>query len=295
MNPSPCRLCGCQEKKFVFDSFNTHGRHIIDKIETFKIVQCQNCTSFYIDNLVVDEAYYAKYYQLGYYQIGVNPKGFIAKTLDAMARRSIRKKEDHIIAHLPKSNHPYKLLDVGCGDGTFLERLNKNRFEGTGVEINPEGYEICNKKGLVVHNSDIKTIDFGDKKFDVITLWNVLEHVDNPRELTAFLLPLLSKNGVLVLQVPNANSLGFKLGKQYWFHLDSPRHLVHFNKTSIKKLCDLTGFELVTVINEYYDYPQDLFWSIRKSSFKYIVYPLYPIFKLFSRELLTCICQKPSN
>lgn len=249
----------------------------------------------YINNIVVDEAYYSKYYQLGYYQLGVKEDGLIAKALDAMARRSIRKKEDYIISHLPKSNHPYKLLDVGCGDGSFLERLNPNRFEGTGVEINREGFDICGKKGLVVHNGDVKAIDFGDAKFDVITLWNVLEHIENPKELTDALFPLLSDEGVLVIQVPNADSLGFKIGKQYWFHMDSPRHLVHFNKSSINTLCDLTGFELVAVINEYYDYPQDLFWSVRKSPFKYVVYPFYPIFKFFSKELLTCVCQKKSK
>ena len=102
---------------------------------------------------------------------------------------------------------------------------------------------------------------------------------------------ILSKKGVLIFQIPNIDSLGFRLGKKLWFHLDLPRHLILHNRKSIEWLCKKTGFEIKYIKYEYYDYPLDLFWSLRKSLLKYLVYPIYPIIKYFSREHLTFICK----
>ncbi|MDH5573814.1 MAG: class I SAM-dependent methyltransferase, partial [Gammaproteobacteria bacterium] len=140
--------------------------------------------------------------------------------------------------------------------------------------------------------SSIHNIDFKNEKFDVITLWHVLEHIDDPVYLFNKLYNLLSDNGILVVQVPNSDSLGFKLGKQYWFHLDTPRHLIIYNKNSFNILCEKTGFSVSQIKNEFYDYPQDLLWSLMKSNWKYPIIPIYPVMRILSAEHLTFICKK---
>lgn len=151
---------------------------------------------------------------------------------------------------------------------------------------------LCKSKKINIYNKAIELIDFGEKKFDVITLWHVIEHLENPLKTIRKACKILSDNGILVFQVPNNGSLGFKCGKKYWFHLDSPRHLMIPNIKTINYLCTKNGLKIIRVINEFYDYPLDLFWSVRKSPIRFIVYPFYPIFKLLSKEHSTFICRK---
>ena len=184
------------------------------------------------------------------------------------------------------------ILDIGCGEGNFLSYLDSKKFDKTGIEINNEGYKATKIKGINVFNQDISGVNFDGKKFDVISLWHVLEHIKEPKLLFENIKKNLNNNGIVIFQIPNTGSIGFKYGKKNWFHMDSPRHLMLYNIKSVKKLCELTGFKIVSIKNEFYDYPLDLFWSIRKSSIKFLVYPLYPMFKFFSKEHLTFICKK---
>jgi len=213
--------------------------------------------------------------------------------LALISRISIQRKELLIHEYYGTKNHRLSILDVGCGSGNFLLGINSTRFNKYGTEINKEAYDICRRKGLRVVLGSIEKIDF-KRKFDVVSLWQVLEHVANPIGLFNKISKVLSSDGLLIFQVPNTDSLGFLYGKDKWFHLDSPRHLFLYNKKSVMALCQQAGFETVAIINEYYDYPLDLFWSIRNSPLKFLIYPLYPFFKLISRESLTFVCKKKS-
>ena len=82
----------------------------------------------------------------------------------------------------------------------------------------------------------------GEEKFDVITLWHVLEHVENPDMLLKKLKMLLDKNGLLVMSVPNIQSFQFYIFGRNTFHLDIPRHLVHYSPRTIEKLLKKSGF-----------------------------------------------------
>lgn len=103
---------------------------------------------------------------------------------------------------------------------------------------------------------------------------------------------ILKKDGILVISTPNTDCLGFKYGKSHWFHLDVPRHLILYNRKSLEYLLNKAGFKIIREKNIFYDFPLDLFWSIRKSWMKYFIYPFYPIFKYLSKETLLFICKK---
>lgn len=288
-----CILCNSEKIKKIFCPFNTHGRNIINQKEKFDLYKCIECMSIFIGHIVIDEEYYKKYYNIGYYNENkIMRKNFISNIL-CISKFSNNMKEKFILKSFKNiNNNTLSILDVGCGSGNFLSSLDNNKFDKRGIEINPEGFRICISRGLQVYNQAITKIDFQDKKFHVITLWHVLEHIEKPQELFHKIHEILSEDGVLVFQVPNSDSLGFKYGKEYWFHLDAPRHLIIYNKKSINFLCTKIGFKIVEIRNEFYDYPLDLFWSIRKSPIKFLIYPLYPIVKLFSKESLTVVCKK---
>lgn len=288
-----CKVCGSNKTREILYSINAHGRHIINLKDRFFVSQCGNCQAVFLNNINVNKSYYEKYYKLGYYdKIGIETGNLLDKLLTKVSNYSISRKAKLIISAAGKKMGKISILDVGCGSGIFLSGLDSLKFDKYGSEINKEGFEICKGRRINVFYGDISKINFGVKKFDVISLWHVLEHVKKPALLFNTIRDLLKPEGVLIFQTPNTDSLGFKIGKKYWFHLDSPRHLILYNNKSLEVLCKLTGFKITGITNEFYDYPLDLFWSVRKSFFRFLIYPLYPIFKLISGEHLTYICVK---
>ncbi len=133
------------------------------------------------------------------------------------------------------------LLDIGCGTGDFLLNCKKNNWTTIGVEPNEKARNISITKHLDI-KENISQLE--NLKFDVITLWHVLEHVPNLDEYIKILKTLLKDNGVLIIAVPNHKSYDAKYYKQYWAAYDVPRHLWHFSKTSIKKIFETENIVL---------------------------------------------------
>lgn len=125
------------------------------------------------------------------------------------------------------------ILDVGAGTGDFLKICKNNSWNVSGVEPSLHARNIATKKGVFLEE-DLS--NFTNQKFDVITLWHVLEHVENLQDYITTLNELLSDNGKLIIAVPNFNSFDSQYYKQYWAAFDVPRHLWHFSKSSISKL-----------------------------------------------------------
>lgn len=289
-----CPVCSSTDTKYLFESQDTHGRHV-NSDEKFSIYCCKKCSAAFLGGIAIDDDYYRKYYDKGYYEVpSAGNKTLLNRVLQAMFSFSIRQKEKLMLKY-SRTKRPLSIIDIGCGNGDFLLRLPKEKFETHGIEINKDGYEICQQKGIHAYNQEIQRIDFQGKTFDIATMWHVLEHVKEPVEMLKAIRKILNDDGILMFQVPNRDSYGFRWGKKHWFHLDSPRHLIHFNRRSIKKLCELSGFEIIAIKNEFYDYPLDLFWSLRKSPLIFLVVPLYPFFKIASQETITVICRKETE
>lgn len=131
-----------------------------------------------------------------------------------------------------------RLLDVGCGTGDFLSLCSTYNWEVVGVEPNSKAQKLASEKlnNSSVLVNDLLELNDSAEKFDVITLWHVLEHVPNLEEYITKLKSLLKPNGVLLIAVPNFNSFDAKHYKQYWAAFDVPRHLWHFSQKSIELL-----------------------------------------------------------
>jgi len=128
------------------------------------------------------------------------------------------------------------LLDVGCGTGDFLQIAQQDNWDVYGVEPNEEARQIANSKTKnTVYNIE-QLLKFPKHRFDVISLWHVLEHLPNLREHISILKSLLKENGTLIIAVPNYKSYDANYYKNFWAAFDVPRHLWHFNHESISKL-----------------------------------------------------------
>ena len=125
------------------------------------------------------------------------------------------------------------ILDIGAGTGDFLQYISKHNWRVSGVEPNEKARNLAKSKNLNLLR-DLSS--FNNEKFDVITLWHVLEHIPNLKEQIEQFHHLLKPNGVLVIAVPNFESYDAKYYKEYWAAYDVPRHLWHFSKKGIKRL-----------------------------------------------------------
>ncbi|TMU55074.1 class I SAM-dependent methyltransferase [Flagellimonas algicola] len=135
-----------------------------------------------------------------------------------------------------------KLLDFGAGTGDFLTVAKKSGFEVSGIEPNQKARDRAKQKGIELSDS---LANLNDRKYGVITLWHVLEHLPNLDGQLVELKELLQEDGLLVVAVPNYRSFDAKHYKSHWAAYDVPRHLWHFSRTSISKLFERHQMEVV--------------------------------------------------
>ena len=135
-----------------------------------------------------------------------------------------------------------KLLDIGAGTGDFLLEAKKREWEVRGIEPDEEARKRAWEKGIKL--SEISE-DLKSEKFDVITMWHVLEHVYDLNNQIIELEHLLKENGILIIAVPNYKSYDAQYYKKFWAAYDVPRHLWHFTQSSFKHIFSGTGFKQI--------------------------------------------------
>ncbi len=148
----------------------------------------------------------------------------------------------------PKYELPYikngKLLDVGCGNGRYLDGMKKLGWRTQGVEFNASAVEVCKLSGLTVHHGDLFSAHFESNSFDVINVSHVIEHVPNPMTFFTELARVLKPKGSLVIKTPNSMALGRKLFNTNWYANDVPRHLYLFAYQNLSVLANNCGLKM---------------------------------------------------
>ncbi|MGK0412955.1 MAG: 2-polyprenyl-3-methyl-5-hydroxy-6-metoxy-1,4-benzoquinol methylase [Polaribacter sp.] len=157
-------------------------------------------------------------------------KSLLDKVYQAVKNITLKRKLKLINSFTTSSKN---ILDVGAGTGDFLSVCKNNSWNVFGTEPSLDARNIAEQKGIIL-NEDLSEVQ--NQKFDVITLWHVLEHVGNLQEYILALHTLLSENGRLLIAVPNFKSDDSKYYKEHWAAFDVPRHLWHFSQTAISKL-----------------------------------------------------------
>lgn len=141
-----------------------------------------------------------------------------------------------------------KLLDVGCGIGYFLEEAKKRGWEVYGTEFTDKAMEICSAKGITMKQGVLNSADFDAESFDVITSFEVIEHINNPREELSQFHKLLRKGGLCYVTTPNFNSLlRYRLKEQYNV-ISYPEHLSYYTPKTLKSVFKLSGFAAKKIV-----------------------------------------------
>lgn len=138
-----------------------------------------------------------------------------------------------------------RLLDVGCGSGVFLERMHQQGWRVTGLDVSQKVVRrIRDEMGLSALHGTLPHAELAPSSFDVVTMWQSLEHLHQPLESLKIVRELLVPGGHLVVSVPNIEGLPFRWFGTAWSGLELPRHLTHFTPQSLSEILRRAGFDV---------------------------------------------------
>jgi SAM-dependent methyltransferase len=139
-----------------------------------------------------------------------------------------------------------RVLDIGCGSGTFLHYLGLAGCEIHGTELEGPAFERAGRvPSIHLGKGEMGLEKYPADFFDAITLWHVLEHLRDPFDILRRCCHLLAGDGVLVVEVPDIDSWQGRIFGNNWLHLDPPRHLYQFTGRALKQLVHRCGFEII--------------------------------------------------
>ncbi|MFP5491604.1 MAG: class I SAM-dependent methyltransferase [Bacteriovoracia bacterium] len=212
--------------------------------EAFTVVKCKVCGLKWTNPRVKAE-HIGQFYPESY---GPYAIGKARITFGDVSRRI----SSHIIVsgfHVPKDNyHGKKILEIGCSSGAFLKKLQDLGAETQGIEFSEFAAHQAQEKGLKVHVGTLDDFRSADT-FDYVFGWMVLEHLYDPKKDLSSIRKRLKPKGIFAFSVPNINSLDFFLFRKYWYALQVPTHITHFDKKSIKKMLQDQGFRVILLVD----------------------------------------------
>lgn len=230
-----CILCGNKEK---VNFLKARDRHNPTKEYQYK--RCTSCNLVMLENRIDNKEFYT--YNLKP-KISA-PQKFVLWMFFQRLRKLKRKG---------------KVLDFGCGVGNLAKYLSKKSYNVDCFEVDKQSIDwIKNVQKLPL----VKNL--GNKKYDIIVSEQVMEHLPDPLSTFKKLATSLKDDGIMLISIPNINSLQAKFFKERWFHLDVPRHLNHFYKNSFEILSKKAGLKIIKkhYFNIHID-PTGWYWSLK--------------------------------
>lgn len=209
--------------------------------EDFHICECLSCSLLYTMPRPNKEKIGEYYKSEEYYSHQENKKGFIPRLYESVKKVNLKNKYKLATLGLNVG----QMLDIGCGVGDFLHTAEEHGWKCTGIEPSEDAKAIARTKtkAEIINSEDMENIP--DASFDLITMWHVLEHVDDLKWQIEQLHRLTKTKGRIVIAVPNYKSYDGQYYKEFWAAYDVPRHLSHFDRNVLTKIFKSKNLELV--------------------------------------------------
>ena len=228
MNEPVCNVCSSRDLDLVY-----HEARDYITGDAFQVWQCKCCKAGITAPVPGD---LSPYYPVKYRRYN----RMIGDILKFLYRRRVQKWSGRF-------STPGVAFEMGCGNGLMLDTLRGLGWEVIGSERTVQSaYLPRHSLGLPMFVGGLKSI-YPSAHFDLIFLFQVLEHLHDPVKTAQQLLPFLKPNGKLIIGVPNFSSWQAKFGKEKWFHLDVPRHLVHYSPSALETLFKGSDVEIESV------------------------------------------------
>ena len=219
MEPVVCDLCGADIPR--------HYLTTTDRFtgSAFNLDMCSNCQLVYLNprpTLLELEGLYPEDYEA--YQ---HSRNYDSATANWHVKQALHKQLSYVDQYRPERG---KLLDVGCATGNFLVRARDFGWQVFGIEIIEKAAQIAREQlGESLISPDLETTNLLPGSLDVVTLWDVLEHMPNPKLIMQKIRDLLRPGGLVFFSIPNLDSLDRRLFKTEWIGWDAPRHFTLYS------------------------------------------------------------------
>ncbi|TDK44123.1 class I SAM-dependent methyltransferase [Algoriphagus formosus] len=208
--------------------------------EDFILCHCQECNLIFT-NPRPGKKSIAKYYEFDeYYSHSDDSNSLISKIYNQVRQINIKKKYK-LISSLGTDK---SILDIGCGTGELLKFFQSKNWKVSGIEPSKTARKLAEEKLKVQIDEKLENIP-SSEKFDIITLFHVLEHVHGLRKAVKSVINLLKSDGYILIALPNHQSPDALKYKEYWAGWDVPRHLYHFDTKSFDNLANKFNLQIV--------------------------------------------------
>ena len=228
-----CSICGASERTVCF------------REPPFQVVRCGACGLVYVTPRLRPEILLRVYDGSYWKSESPSTRGYADYAGDAPLYLKTFEKRMGLVEHYVAG--PGRALDVGCAAGFFLKVLRDRGWEADGVELSPdiatharEAYGFPH-----VHVGELDTAPFPEASYDLVTLWDLVEHVPDPVALLRRAVRFLREGGHLVVETQNVASLFARLLGQRWQHYKHLEHLYHFQPDTLARLLRQAGLEIV--------------------------------------------------
>lgn len=327
-----CPLCGAKERKLAYAGLKDYFFECAPGL--WSLFKCDSCGSAYLDprpNQQTISLAYSRYYTHRAYDVASGwgrrlwhalRDDYLQAQFGVYSERTlwlgrwllrffpvVRSGIDAALArNLERLPHPQaRLLDVGCGNGNYLEFARRAGWQVRGVDFDPQAVAAAKGRGLDVLEGTIKALAEERECYDRITLSHILEHVYNPWEVLADCHRLLKPGGVLWLETPNANSSGLGVFGPYWRGLEPPRHLHLFSRKCIQDKMSEIGFS--DIQDRFSSFATGAMWresrwivakaggvkTFRHTWVGRVLYEIRALLVPDTREFITLVCVKRND
>ena len=223
-----CPLCHHDEATCYIEAPDPNPSQFGNEEYWFAVMQCNNCKLKYTQPRPTPETIHRFY--ANNYLPHRKPKA-LRKLVRSRSPFGILRGRAGERRSLPWHGQG-RLLDFGCGGGSFLVRMSDQGWKVIGLDVSETVVKnIREKLGLTAFVGSLPHAELKPCSFDVITMWHSLEHVHQPVEILQEAFRLLVPKGKILIAVPNIDSWAFHWFKKSWFALGLPRHLIHFAQT----------------------------------------------------------------
>jgi 2-polyprenyl-3-methyl-5-hydroxy-6-metoxy-1,4-benzoquinol methylase len=235
-----CNLCGSSDYRVLFKRRDLS----LGLGEMFTIVQCQRCSLVYQNPRPSLEELFSEYYPPEKYdQYTPLVRGDRFAIRRYIRTYGLRKRYRAVIEHHPEAG---RVLDIGCSTGNFLDMMREHGWNVQGVEPGFAAAAYANDQvGISVFNGTLEEAHFDPGTFDVITMWDVIEHLPDPAGSLQEVFRILKDDGLLVVATPQLDSIDAKLFGRFWIGYELPRHLTVFSRRTLSQMAEQAGFALV--------------------------------------------------
>jgi SAM-dependent methyltransferase len=229
--PGPCPACGASGAPMWLQAPDRfHGRR-----QLYKLVRCPGCSLVWLVNPPAPREMHSHY--TGAYD------RLIAESGEKSAARW-----DFRVKAVEQIKTSGALLDLGCSSGAFLSLLDRRKWSLYGIEMSEESAKAAGaNSGAEVFVGEILDAKYPPESLDVITCFDVLEHLYEPRLVLARVAEWLKPGGIFYVLIPNIDSVEARIFKSYWHGLELPRHLFHYSPASLRFLAESAGLKTVSL------------------------------------------------